>query len=335
MHVSRAVRRSPDPRPLRAALRLVSRGRDAARARRLRAEHRLRPRAARRAAPALRHGGARRGRRTGTGSRAEGVDVSGLPSTRTSSRRRSSSRPTEEQNQIASFYTGAMARARRALTPLARRGTPWRSSSSRPTTRRRWRATRGVPRARAFPFLYDPSQQVARLTGEELLAGPDGRLRSSIVNDYEFGILTHKTGLSREEIEARVPVVVVTHGPDGSTIAVTCRGRPRVPRCPRRELETEAVDPDRASGTRSAAGLIRGLPARSALGGRRADGQRRGRLRASRPSGRSRRAIRPERIPRPVRAELRHEAAWLETACSCGLRACVTIASSPEPRSDP
>ncbi len=80
-----------------------------------------------------------------------------------------------------------------------------------------------------------------------------------IVNDYEFGILTHKTGLTREELLERVPIVIVTHGPDGSTIHVADgAGRRAAHAIPPARIEGEAVDPT-GVGDMYRAGLLRGL----------------------------------------------------------------------------
>ena len=50
-----------------------------------------------------------------------------------------------------------------------------------------------------IPYIYDPSQQIVRLSGEELLEGMRGA-RMLIVNEYEFGMIKNKTGLSDEEL---------------------------------------------------------------------------------------------------------------------------------------
>jgi len=182
----------------------------------------------------------------------EGVDVSGLvlhDDVFTASFFVSTDR---DQNQIASFYTGAMARA--AQLSIDSLDTSSLSlvviSPNDPGAMTRYAAE---CRSLKVPFLYDPSQQVARLTGEELKEGMDGAA-IVIVNEYEFGILTHKTGLAREEIEARIPALVVTHGAEGSTISVSGR-REQVPAA---KLEGEALDPT-GVGDAFRAGLIRGL----------------------------------------------------------------------------
>jgi adenosine kinase len=182
----------------------------------------------------------------------EGVDVSGLvlhEDVFTASFFVSTDR---DQNQIASFYTGAMARAAQlSIDSLdASSLSLVVISPNDPGAMARY-ATEC--RSRRVPFLYDPSQQVARLTGEELKEGMEGAA-IVIVNDYEFGILMNKTGLAREEIEARIPALVVTHGSEGSTICVSGR-REQVPAA---KLETDAVDPT-GVGDAFRAGLIRGL----------------------------------------------------------------------------
>ena len=66
-------------------------------------------------------------------------------------------------------------------------------------------------RTKDIPFLYDPSQQVTRLSGDEMREGFRGAA-ILIVNDYEFGILQNKTGLSKEEFERQVPVLGIGLG---------------------------------------------------------------------------------------------------------------------------
>ena len=46
-------------------------------------------------------------------------------------------------------------------------------------------------------YLYDPSQQIVRLTGEELRTGIEGAL-ALFVNDYEFSLTQKMTGLTSQ-----------------------------------------------------------------------------------------------------------------------------------------
>jgi len=162
-----------------------------------------------------------------------------------------------DQNQIASFYTGAMARARLlSIGDLEASGIALVViSPNDPEAMGRYA---GECRALRIPFLYDPSQQVARLSGEELRRDMEGA-SIVVVNDYELGILTQKTGLTRSDIEHSLPVLVVTHGSEGSTISIGGDGgRPRREVIPVARLEASAIDPT-GVGDAFRAGLIRGL----------------------------------------------------------------------------
>jgi len=161
-----------------------------------------------------------------------------------------------DQNQLASFYTGAMARAR--TLPLDRLDPDTIAfvviSPNDPPA---MAAHAAYCRAQELPFLYDPSQQVTRLSGEEMQEGFRGA-SILIVNDYEFGILQSKTGLSKEEFERRVPVLIVTHGPDGSAIHAPLGSGRMVHHIPAARVEREVLDPT-GVGDAYRAGLLRGL----------------------------------------------------------------------------
>jgi adenosine kinase len=186
----------------------------------------------------------------------EGVDVSGLRLQDDLFTASFFVSTDQDQNQLASFYTGAMARAREL--PL---------ESLDPSTIAFVVISPNDPPAMAalasdcrrfgIPFLYDPSQQVTRLSGEEMREGFRGAA-ILIVNDYEFGILGHKTGLVLEDMTAEVPVVIVTHGPDGSAIHVRgAGGQSETHAIPAARVEGEAVDPT-GVGDMYRAGLLRG-----------------------------------------------------------------------------
>jgi adenosine kinase len=68
-----------------------------------------------------------------------------------------------------------------------------------------------------IPYIYDPSQQIVRLTGEELRTGIEGAL-ALFVNDYEFGLVQKMTGLTQAELLHYVQFMVVTCGSRGSTV---------------------------------------------------------------------------------------------------------------------
>lgn len=163
-----------------------------------------------------------------------------------------------DQNQIASFYTGAMARARglsiRDLDPADCALVV--ISPNDPLAMGQYASE---CRAARIPFLYDPSQQVARLTGDDLKAGLEGA-SILIANDYEMGVLTQKTGWAVEEIERRVPAVIETHGAEGSTIALSSGETTTRHRIRAAKVEGTALDPT-GVGDAFRAGLLRGLRA--------------------------------------------------------------------------
>ena len=151
-----------------------------------------------------------------------------------------------EQNQIATFYAGAMARASELTFRSYEPGSVALAliCPSDPTAMRQHaRECREL----GIPYVYDPSQQVARLEGDDLLDGLDGATML-IGNDYEFGIIEKKTGLSEAELAAKVPVLVITRGEEGATIALR-GGTAEEPggataiRIPAAKLRTEALDP--------------------------------------------------------------------------------------------
>ena len=192
--VSRAVHGAPDPRPDVAAVGLVSGRRDAARAGGLRAEHRLRPGASGRAAgrswrrPAA-DAAEYRDRLAARGRRRLGP----APGAATSSRPPSSCRPTRTR------------------------------TSSRRSTRARWRGPGTLPLESLDPAsiafvvispndppamaahaedcrrAWDPvplRSRASRSRGSRARRWREGFRGAAIliVNEYEFGILTHKTG---------------------------------------------------------------------------------------------------------------------------------------------
>ncbi len=70
-----------------------------------------------------------------------------------------------------------------------------------------------------IPYLYDPSQQIPRMTGEDLRAGVEGSF-ALMVNDYEIELIKKHTGMNESEIQGGRNFVVVTRGEDGASIYV-------------------------------------------------------------------------------------------------------------------
>ncbi len=117
--------------------------------------------------------------------------------------------------QIASFYPGAMAHAaRQQIREVQPRPDLVVISPNDPRAMTKFA---GECRTLGLPYLYDPSQQVLRLEGPELVRDLDGAY-FMFVNDYEFELISRKTGLDLAEILRRVRVLVVTRGAEGSSI---------------------------------------------------------------------------------------------------------------------
>ncbi len=120
----------------------------------------------------------------------------------------------KDGNQIASFYTGAMAHAGE-LSFRSLEGCDLAVIS--PNDPAAMVQYAQECRTLSIPYMFDPSQQVARLTGEDLKEGVEGAY-ILICNDYEFEIIRQKTGLSEAELLRQVEAVVVTRGENGATI---------------------------------------------------------------------------------------------------------------------
>lgn len=117
--------------------------------------------------------------------------------------------------QIASFFPGAMGYASsQSLTELAEKPDLVVVSPNDPEAMKNFAAE---CRKLNLPYLYDPSQQILRLSGDEILRDMNGA-HFLFVNDYECGLITKKTTLNLEQILKIVNVVVVTKGSEGSSI---------------------------------------------------------------------------------------------------------------------
>lgn len=121
-----------------------------------------------------------------------------------------------DNNQIASFYSGAMAYAREYGIRDVYAGHPDLVIIS-PNNPQAMVNLANECRERGIRFIYDPSQQVPRLNGEELLEGMRGAYLM-VVNAYEAGMISSKTGLTLEQLRDQVEILVITQGKEGSHI---------------------------------------------------------------------------------------------------------------------
>ncbi len=118
-------------------------------------------------------------------------------------------------NQIASFYSGAMSEASEIeLGPIERRlGPPELVVVGPNDPKAMVRHTREC-RDRGWPFAADPSQQLAWADGEMIRTLVDGA-EILFTNEYESHLLMQKTGWAAEEVLSRVGTWVTTRAAEG------------------------------------------------------------------------------------------------------------------------
>ena len=120
----------------------------------------------------------------------------------------------QANNQIASFYTGAMANA----AELSFRTVPDCGlaiiSPNDPAAMVQYAEE---CRTMGIPYIFDPGQQCARMSGEELR---DGLVGASVVicNDYELELLRQKTELSEADVLKHSKALIVTRGEKGASV---------------------------------------------------------------------------------------------------------------------
>ena len=155
-----------------------------------------------------------------------------------------------DQNQIASFYTGAMAYA--AQLSYAEYAPETQLTIISPNDPGAMKKYVTECKRMGIPYIYDPSQQTIWLSGEDLQYGFEG-CRLLTVNEYELSLIEQKTGLSEEEILARVGGLLVTKAEKGALLWIDGEEHHLPSVRPRKIVEpTGAGDAFRA-------GLIRGM----------------------------------------------------------------------------
>jgi adenosine kinase len=125
-----------------------------------------------------------------------------------------------DNNQIASFYTGAMADAGQLSFRTVRDCGLAIVAPNDPGAMVQYAEE---CRTLGIRYIFDPGQQCARMSGDELREGVRGA-EIVIVNDYELELLRQKTGLSEGDLVAQAAALIVTRGEDGSSV-VTRGGR--------------------------------------------------------------------------------------------------------------
>ncbi|SIS09696.1 carbohydrate kinase family protein [Williamsia sterculiae] len=168
-----------------------------------------------------------------------GVDCRGVRVSQTAHTARFMCTTDDEMAQLASFYTGAMAEARdislaELIETVGRPELVLIGADDPDAMIVHSRECREL----GIPFAADPSQQLARLNGEQVRELIDGA-NFLFTNEYEWGLLRQKSGLSADQVADMVDVRVTTLAGAGAEIVGKDGNRIHVPVVP----ETEKVDP--------------------------------------------------------------------------------------------
>jgi adenosine kinase len=186
--------------------------------------------------------------------RAAGVDTSAVRISETLHTARFVCTTDRAQNQIATFYAGAMAEAAKIdLGAVAARAGGFDLvlvGADAPEAM--LRHTEAAHRA-GIRVAADPSQQLARLDGPQARRLVD-RAHLLFTNEYEAALLRERTGWSERDILGRVGTWVVTRGAEGVSLSRCGQPRLDVPAVP-----TERIADPTGVGDAFRAGFLAGL----------------------------------------------------------------------------
>jgi adenosine kinase len=147
-----------------------------------------------------------------------GVDTSGVRVSEIAHTARFVCTTDDDMCQIASFYAGAMSEGRLIeLAPVAEKVGGFDLVLISPDDPDGMLRHAQECRQRGYTFAVDPSQQLARMNGEQIrdfVVGADYLFS----NDYEWELLRQKTGWTEEEVLAQVGMRVTTLGEKGVEI---------------------------------------------------------------------------------------------------------------------
>src|SRR5277367_3730460 len=155
-----------------------------------------------------------------------------------------------DDNQITAFHPGAMQYAH--LNRVGDAGGKVALGIVAPDGRQAMIEHAAQFAAAGIPFIFDPGQGLPMFSGPELEKFIE-QASWVAVNDYEWGMLAQKTGLTMAEVAGRVEALIVTRGAEGSV--VHAGGRVWEIRCAKPRA---LVDPT-GCGDAYRAGLIHGL----------------------------------------------------------------------------
>ncbi|WP_044573917.1 carbohydrate kinase family protein [Saccharopolyspora spinosa] len=166
-----------------------------------------------------------------------GVDCSGVHVSEVAHTARFVCTTDDEFNQIASFYAGAMSEARNIELAPVISSTGADLVLISPNDPQAMLRHADECRHRGYRFASDPSQQLARLSGEQVRRVVEGA-DYLFTNEYEWGLLRQKTGWTDADVRQLVGTRLTTLGASGVEV-VTGDERLLVPAL----AEREKVDP--------------------------------------------------------------------------------------------
>ena len=155
-----------------------------------------------------------------------------------------------DDNQITAFHPGAMQFAH--LNKIADAGAGITLGIVAPDGRQAMIEHAAQFAAAKIPFIFDPGQGLPMFSGDELEEFIE-RADWVAVNDYEWGLVQQKTGLTQAQITDKVKALIVTRGAEGSVIYT--RERTWTIPC----VKPQAVVDPTGCGDAYRAGLIHGL----------------------------------------------------------------------------
>lgn len=121
-----------------------------------------------------------------------------------------------EGNQVGGFYPGAMSDSDSlSFKPFAEAANLFWIAPHDPSSMRNQIVE---CQQLGLKYGYDPGQQVTNLSADDLKLGIQGA-EIVMINEYELEVLMKKTGFTVSQLQQTVPLLIVTHGKNGSEIS--------------------------------------------------------------------------------------------------------------------
>lgn len=164
----------------------------------------------------------------------------------------------DDLNQIASFFPGAMSEARNIeLDPIMDKAGRFDMLVISPDDPEAMLRHSETCREMGIAFAADPSQQMARMSGEDIKLLIDGA-SYLFMNEYELALAMQKTGWSDAEILERVKVRIITLGSKGAKVETASGDFVQV-HCPKERSKTDPTGVGDSFRSGFIAGLAWGL----------------------------------------------------------------------------